>query len=61
MKRPAATDVSASQALAAAREAVSILSLKKQQVGGNPLTDAQIDALLAAADLFARDAREDWP
>ncbi|WP_328941549.1 hypothetical protein OG259_07700 [Streptomyces sp. NBC_00250] len=56
---PAVTDISAGQALAAACEGLAVLALEKRQAGSTPETDAQLDALLAAAAVIAQDIRED--
>jgi hypothetical protein len=56
------TGVSPNQALAAACKGLAVLSVEKRradQADGNPVTDAQLDALLDAAALIARDTRED--
>ncbi|MER6098370.1 hypothetical protein ABT154_21430 [Streptomyces sp. NPDC001728] len=46
--------VTADQALAAAAYGLTVLAAEKQ-AGGNPATDEQLDALLDAAALIARD------
>lgn len=43
------------QALAAAAEGLAVLATEKQQTGGDPTIDAQLDALLDAAFLIASD------
>ncbi|MFB7605261.1 hypothetical protein [Streptomyces gardneri] len=56
------TDVSPDRAFAAACEGLAVLFLEKRradQAGGDPETDDQLDALLDATTLIARDARED--
>lgn len=53
--------VTADQALAAAAEAFAVLSIEKQRTGGNPKTDAQINALFDAATVIARDVPDAEP
>lgn len=48
------SDISADQALAAATEALAVVAAEKQ-AGGGPATDEQLDALLDAAAVIARD------
>lgn len=48
----------ADQALAAASEGLAVLAAE-QRAGGSPETAEQLDALLDAAALIARDARKD--
>lgn len=50
--------VTRDQALAAAAEGLAVLGAEKQQAdkaGGNPETDDQLDALLDAVGLIARE------